>query len=273
MKILIIVNYEKSDAKCILNEIKCILNDIKIDFSDINFETIVYNTFDEKSLNNFDMIITVGGDGTIIKTAKLAADYSLPILSVNAGNIGYLACLEKNELAQLKKLPSGNYGIEKRVFLNAKIKCGDEERSIDCLNELVVMRNQSSGITELSVTVCGEELTYRGDGIIFATPTGSTAYSMAAGGPIVDPSLDNIIITPICSHSLTSKPMVLNANNTIEIKIDNKKNSNITLTSDGTERAALGENTTVIISKSDKSVNFVKFNNLSFYKNLSNKML
>ena len=270
MKSIIVVNRKKDISGSILRSVTENLSECKT----VDFDDVINNSYNSDIFTDSDVIVTIGGDGTIIKTAKVAAEYGKPIIGVNAGRKGYLATIEADNVKELKKLDKGNYRIENRMFINAVITKGESTQSLDCLNEIVIMRGLPSGMSDFNLTICGEKLTYRGDGIIFATPTGSTAYSMAAGGPIVDPSVNCVIITPVCPHSLIAKPMVLHAENKINIHIE-KNEGNMILTSDGKDNILFDGKTdaNIIISKSDKTVSFIKLNNLSFYKNLASKMV
>lgn len=219
-----------------------------------------------------DLIITIGGDGTIMRYAKRAAIDNKPILGINAGRVGYLANIEQNELSLLSKLKSEEYIIEKRMMLSVSvIENGKVINQFNALNDAVITSGFISRIVDISVTVGTDSINYRADGLILSTPTGSTAYSMSAGGPIIDPLTESFCITPICSHSLSAKPIILGADNTVTLKAFSKKRTDIFLTVDGRKVASMKPFSEVKIIKSDSFVQLVRLNDRSFYKTLSYK--
>ncbi len=219
-----------------------------------------------------DIIITIGGDGTIIRYAKRASLDNKAVLGINAGRMGYLANIEQNELHLLSKLKTHEYFIENRMMLNVEIvENGKKINEYLALNDAVITSGFISRIIDTNVTVKNDSIHYRADGLIVSTPTGSTAYSMSAGGPIIDPLTENICITPICSHSLSAKPILLGADNQIKIKSYSKKKTDIYLTVDGRKVANVKPFTEIIISKSSLSAKLVRLNDRSFYKTLSAK--
>ena len=219
-----------------------------------------------------DIIITIGGDGTIIRYAKRAALDGKPVLGINAGRMGYLANIEQNELRQLSKLKTGAYKIEKRMMLSVKVcENGRVLNEYSALNDAVITSGFISRIIDISASVSGDTISYRADGLILSTPTGSTAYSMSAGGPIIDPATESICITPICSHSLSAKPILLGAYTLIKIKAYSKKRTDIFLTVDGRKVSAVKPYTEILVTKSKQAVKLVRLNDRSFYKTLSYK--
>ena len=164
-----------------------------------------------------DVIITIGGDGTIIRYAKRAALDNKPVLGINAGRMGYLANIEQNELDLISKLKTREYFVERRMMLSVSvIENGKLINEFTALNDAVITSGFISRIIDISVGVLGDYINYRADGLIISTPTGSTAYCMSAGGPIIDPLTQNICITPICSHSLSAKPILMGAKKSVE---------------------------------------------------------
>ncbi len=219
-----------------------------------------------------DVIITIGGDGTIIRYAKRAALDNKPVLGINAGRMGYLANIEQNELHLINKLKSGEYLVEKRMMLSIEAyENGKMVGEYTALNDAVITSGFISRIIDVSVGVGGDFINYRADGLIVSTPTGSTAYSMSAGGPIIDPLTESFCITPICSHSLSAKPILLGADNEIKIKAHSKKKTDIFLTVDGRKMIALKPYTEIKIKRSSKFVQLIRLNDRSFYKTLSYK--
>ncbi len=219
-----------------------------------------------------DLIITIGGDGTIIRYAKRAAYDNKPVLGINAGRVGYLANIEQNELSLLSKLKSGEYFVEKRMMLSVSVcENGKTIGEYNALNDAVITSGFISRIIDISVFLGRDSISYRADGLIISTPTGSTAYSMSAGGPIIDPLTENMCITPICSHSLSAKPILLGADNTIKLKAYSKKRTDIYLTVDGRKVASVKPYTDIYIKKSKQTVKLIRLNDRSFYKTLSGK--
>lgn len=219
-----------------------------------------------------DVIITIGGDGTIIRYAKIAAKYEKPVLGINAGRMGYLANLEQNELELVSKLKGKDYFTERRMMLSVSVvENGKQIGEYTALNDAVITSGFISRIIDVSATVAGDSINYRADGLIVSTPTGSTAYSMSAGGPIIDPLMQSMCITPICSHSLAAKPILMSANSTIKLKAYSKKRTEIYLTVDGRKVCAVKPYTEIFIKKSPDCVKLIRLNNRSFYKTLSYK--
>lgn len=219
-----------------------------------------------------DVIITIGGDGTIIRYAKRAALDNKPVLGINAGRMGYLANIEQNEIGLISKLKTKEYFVENRMMLNVEIfENGKKINSFLALNDAVITSGFISRIIDISVSVGEDSIHYRADGLIVSTPTGSTAYSMSAGGPIIDPLTESFCITPICSHSLSAKPILLGANNQISLKSHSKKRAEIYLTVDGRKVVNVKPFTEIKISRAENFVKLIRLNDRSFYKTLSVK--
>ena len=219
-----------------------------------------------------DIIITIGGDGTIIRYAKVAARNNKPVLGINAGRVGYLANIEQDELSLVSKLKDNTFVSDKRMMLSLEvIENGKVIAEYEALNDAVITSGFISRIIDIQTTVGSDSINYRADGLIISTPTGSTAYSMSAGGPIIDPSTENFCITPICSHSLSAKPILLGAQNVIKLKAFSKKRTDIYLTVDGRKVIQIKPYHEIIIKKSPNFVQLIRLNDRSFYKTLSYK--
>lgn len=219
-----------------------------------------------------DVIITIGGDGTIIRFAKRAALDGKPVLGINAGRVGYLANIEQNEFALLEKLKSGEYNIEERMMLHITVKENDQIiGEYEALNDAVITSGYISRIIDVSASVDGDVINYHADGLIAATPTGSTAYSMSAGGPVIDPTMQCFCLTPICSHSLAAKPILISGDKTIKLKAYSKKRTDIYLSIDGRKVTNIKPYTEIYLSKSPRIVKLVRINDRSFYRTLSFK--
>lgn len=226
----------------------------------------------EEICKQADVIITVGGDGTIIRYAKLAAQYDKAVLGINAGRLGFLAMLEGNQLELLDRLKAGNYTVEERMTLDVTVtENGKEIGNYSALNDVVITSGFISRLIDITAFIDEESIYYRADGLIISTPTGSTAYSMSAGGPIVDPTTENIILTPICSHSLNAKPIIFGSNKEIRFRATTSKRCEIYLSVDGRKALTIKPGIEITVKKSEKSVKLIKLNGRSFYSTLSEK--
>lgn len=234
-----------------------------------------YDTAPENELYRIaDVIITIGGDGTIIRYAKRAAADNKPILGINAGRMGYLADLEQSEYKLTARLKGGDYRVEKRMMLKVRVcENGRTVGEYDALNDAVITSGFIARIIDVSASVDGDSIAYRADGIIISTPTGSTAYSMSAGGPVIDPDAECICLTPICSHSLSAKPILLSSSKTVKLKAFSKKRTEIFLSVDGRKVCGVKPYTEIYITRSERYVQLVRLSNRTFYKNLSAKFL
>ena len=219
-------------------------------------------------------IVTIGGDGTIIRYSKRAALDGKPVVGINAGRMGYLANIEQNEYTLLSKLKTGEFSIEKRMMLKIRVvENGKTIGTYTALNDAVVSSGYIARIIDINASVDGEGITYYADGLILSTPTGSTAYSMAAGGPIVDPTTECMCLTPVCSHSLSAKPIIIGADRTVRLKAYSKKRADIYLMVDGRRAVTVRPFTEIYISRSEQYVQLIRLNDRSFYKTLSVKFL
>lgn len=222
-----------------------------------------------------DIIIAIGGDGTIIHAAHFAAKHNKPILGINAGRLGFLAGLEKQELHLLKNLFCGNYTTDDRMMLKVRHKSqGKTMGEYHCLNDCIVARGASLRLCEIEATYNkGKINTFLGDGLIIATPTGSTAYSLSAGGPVVDTAIESLILTPICTHSLFTRSMIFQSDSVINLRVTNPEISLPVFTCDGNAGITLGENDTLEIKKSDRVTKLIKIKSDSFADIFSQKLI
>ncbi|GKX31935.1 NAD kinase [Vallitalea longa] len=228
--------------------------------------------------NYAECVIVLGGDGTILNTARSLLKYDIPILGVNLGNLGFLAEVEKKDaLSTLSKIINGDYYIQRRMMIDVKKKTKNREETIGvALNDIVIARTSISRMMKYSIYVNdGHVNNYSADGIIVSTPTGSTAYNLSAGGPILDPKNEMMVITPICPHTLMSRSIVLSKNDIVKISLqDNLKNLNddIMITIDGQESIKVDEEDKIIISNSYRSAKLITCNKNGFYKILRKKL-
>lgn len=251
MKIAIIINSSKQNALPIARDsVKVLRNFGAQILLTEEFKYLYENAVvtDENDLySKADILVVIGGDGTIIHSAKKAAEYSKPVLGLNAGRVGYLAGLEGNELDKLKNLITGDYKIKNRMLLSVKVG----ENEYFSLNDAVISKGPLSRMIDITVTLDGEHISYRADGLIAATPTGSTAYSLSAGGPIVDPDLDTIILTPICPQSLYARPILIAPNEEIKISVTPPEDTGAYITIDGEQACPILEGQTVTVKRAD----------------------
>ncbi len=274
MKVALIPNLDKHGSTDVISKLGKILKEENITayLPDSICATDFLQLPVAELFNVADIIITIGGDGTIIRYAKEAALKGKAVLGINAGRMGYLANIEQNELHFIKKLKTNEFFVEKRMMLSVEIyENGKFINRYNALNDAVITSGFISRIIDISVTVEGDSINYRADGLILSTPTGSTAYSMSAGGPIIDPLTENVCITPICSHSLSAKPILLGADHKIKLKAFSKKRTDIYLTIDGRKVAAVKPFTEIVITRSEQTAKLIRLNDRSFYKTLSYK--
>lgn len=273
MKAAVLPNLDKRGSKELVEKLGGFLRNNGIEpFLPDSIYCPSYTSLPEDRLyNESDILITIGGDGTIIRYAKIAAECGKPILGINAGRIGYLANVEQEEYELLKKLATGDYTIENRMMLEVEVKDENSSNTYFALNDAVITGGFISRIIDIRAFVEGDSINYRADGLVIATPTGSTAYSMSAGGPIIDPGMDCICITPICSFALASKPIIISADKEVTFKANSRKKIEIYLTIDGRRTANVKPNTDVVVKKSQKTVRLIRINERSFYKTLSVK--
>ena len=220
-----------------------------------------------------DLIIVLGGDGTLLSMARAVGDMGVPILGVNLGGLGFLTATTLDEmLPSLEAALEGQMVVEERLMLLARVvRNGAVVCEHMALNDAVITKSAMSRIISLSVSVEGQYATaYRADGLIISTPTGSTAYSLSAGGPIVSPSVDAIVLTPICSHTLTNRPIILPASQRIEVTI--QSDQEIMLTIDGQVGVGLRERDVVAILKAAPHMRLIRFPQKDFFTVLRTKL-
>lgn len=229
----------------------------------------------EKLYDEADLVIALGGDGTILDCAKKMAKRAKPILGINLGHLGYMAELEMDELGSLSKIIEGDYSIEERNMINVEVqnKEGIVKYASQALNDAVISNGSVSKIINLEL-YAEESLvtTYRADGLIISTPTGSTAYAMSAGGSIADPKVRCTLVTPICPHSFIARQLIFSDETKIRIKNVSVREKSLMLTLDGKTNCELYRDDIVNITKSDLTVKLVRLKDCSFYDILSQKM-
>lgn len=220
-----------------------------------------------------DALVVLGGDGTLLSVARAVGDLGTPILGVNLGDLGFLTATTLDEMtAALQAFLDGRLIVEERMMLAATIlRRGEPAGRFLALNDAVIMKAATSRIVGLAVAVDGTAATaYRADGLIVATPTGSTAYSLSAGGPILFPTMDAIVLTPICSHTLTARPIVLPGASRIEVAL--RTRDEVVLTVDGQVSAPLGDDDTVAVERAASRIRLVRIPQKHFFSVLRTKL-
>lgn len=228
----------------------------------------------KSELSDADFLVCFGGDGTILHAAKDASSFGVPIIGINMGSVGFMAELEQSELQQLTRLISGDYTLENRMLLDVRVlRNGRTLFRSTALNDAVITKGAVARVIDLQVY--GDRILISnvfGDGVIMATPTGSTAYSLSAGGPIVEPTAENIIMTPISAHTLQAKAMVLDKNRLIDVMVPKHSRKTAYLSVDGGKAFKLFAGDTVEICRSRRNLCLVKLSDKSFYEMINHKL-
>lgn len=230
----------------------------------------------EKMFENVDVVITIGGDGTFLRAASKTIDRGTPVVGFNLGTLGFLTEFEQKDIEKAaERIATGDYDIEERSVLSVFEETGNGEREFIgyAVNDAVVTRESDGNVAYLSLEIRGVPVdTYPCDGLIVATQTGSTGYSLSAGGPIVEPGNDIILITPICSHRLGSKTIVARPESEIKI-MPVKKTKRIILVIDGKNSKKLNENSSVVCVRGEKNLKIIRMDPPNFYRTVQNKLV
>ncbi|MBC5787290.1 MULTISPECIES: NAD(+)/NADH kinase [Clostridiaceae] len=280
MKILFNLNLEKENTKQCTEQAVSILEQAGAEcFLEYGMASVFDDSYHyadkEATMADFDLIVAVGGDGTIMDVGKQAALYDKPVLGINSGRLGFMAGVETDDLTPLQQLVTGDYTEQPRMLLEIvlKAKHGVVQRYI-AVNDLLITKAALSSLIDVDV-LCGEKLVneYRADSILFATPTGSTAYSLSNGGPIADPTLSYISMSPICPHSFASRTYLFHENTVLTVKLGDKNRNSAYLVIDGQVGAELGQNDIVEITASQRKMRLISLNNKEFYEVVSKKFV
>ena len=280
LKVLLVPSFSKENSIEIINNVCNVLTksgfDVCTDVSNKNFmQGVIISFCDIDSAKaDYDFIVAVGGDGTIIHASKYALEADIPIVGVNAGRLGFLASVETDDLNILENLSNGCYTIQERMTINVTIHTNQGNITYSALNDAVITRGLYPRIIDLTL-LCNDKTVskFRADGLIFSTPTGSTAYNLSAGGPITDPDIDAINVTPICPHTISPKSFVFNSDKILTVVPDTCTDNSILLSVDGEDKHLFKKNDYITISKSDLKVKFVRFNTNQFFEIINEKML
>ena len=228
---------------------------------DIRFSRI------DRELPNASMLICFGGDGTLLHTAKTATRQGIPVLGVNIGTMGFMAELESSELSQLARIATGDYTIDNRMMLDVTVQRDRDIIFHDlCLNDVAITKGAVARIVHCQVQCDGVQLMEcGGDGVIVATPTGSTAYSLSAGGPIVEPDAHSILVTPICAHDVASRCIVVSDKRTVNVAMTHNARRNAYLSVDGGKALRMNLGDVATIRKSNLCTKLVRLKERSFF--------
>jgi len=235
---------------------------------DVIPEGVSCSRCEDRFLDRSQVIVSIGGDGTFLTAAHIAKFTEIPVMGINLGSVGFLADIEYSEFEEsLSQIIRGDYSTISRMVLDVKvIRDGQVEARMSALNDLYINRSSIPRLVSVSMWYGDDYITdYIADGVVIATPSGSTAYSLAAGGPIVPPGLEAFVLTPICPHSLGERPLVLGADRAIRLKI-NAKNPSPLLSVDGLDSLLLEPNDEVVIEFLGKSANLIQFSQHSYWQ-------
>ena len=231
---------------------------------------------DEAELcQNADLVIAIGGDGTMLYAGRLARDTETPVLGINRGRLGFLADVTPDEMiASVQQVLDGNYTRDSRLLLEARLtKKSGKVLTEFALNDVVLKRRETGRMVDFSTFVDGEFVnTHSGDGMIVATPTGSTAYALSCGGPIISPQLNAVVIVPVCPHTLTDRPIVIPANQSIEVVLLERDETRAAVSIDGIKLGDIRPSDRLHISAADKRLTLIHPPSYDFYGILRSKL-
>lgn len=229
---------------------------------------------EEQAFQGADMMVCFGGDGTILHAAKVAQRHGVPVLGVNLGSVGFMAELEADQISLLSRLPQGQYRLEERMMLDVTVRREGKIVFTDtALNDAVVTKGAMARVIDLEVKADGAQVgRFSGDGVIVSTPTGSTGYAMSAGGPIVEPTAENLLVTPICAHALYARSFVLDRHRTVTVRTGRLSRKTAYLSVDGGRAFRLGSSDQVEICRSKAKAKLARVTNRNFYAVLDKKL-
>ena len=276
MKIALIVNEDKKRAFEVASQAAVLLESAAAEIytsGSCRIDGAICAGTAQEVIRDTDITVTVGGDGTIIHNAKFAALYKKPLLGINLGRIGFVANIEPDELSELSKLLTGDYRIQSRMLLEITVDKDGARSRYTAVNEVVLHRDTLANLIDISVEL-GEErmISYRADGMLFSTPTGSTAYSFSAGGPVIEPDMRCILLNPICPHALSTRPVVFGEDSVLRARVWPSSTFKCYLTVDGQYHIPISSDDTVTVKKSPLELSLVILKEKNFYKLLSEKL-
>lgn len=229
----------------------------------------------EEAAGESDFILVVGGDGTILHIAALAARLHKPVLGINLGTMGFLSELDMRDLEMLRQIKVGNYTLDARMMIDAAVYDAEDRQVFFAsgLNDIAMMKGDISKIVRLCVSVNGRKVMgFAGDGAVVCTPTGSTAYSLSAGGPVLEPNSPCIAVTPVCPHALGIKSFVVSSDKEIEV-VSPPQSNTVHLSVDGYQNRNLEPGERIVIRQSANSVSLIRLKGIGFYERINQKLL
>ena len=230
---------------------------------------------DDEQINAMDLIVSIGGDGTMLKSSKLASKYNVPITGINKGRLGFLTDINPDLVSTaLKDIIQGDYQTESRILLDVKLLNKDKESFIGhAINDLVINKTKTGRMINVLTSIDGNYVnSNEGDGYIVSTPTGSTAYSLSCGGPIINPNSDTFLLVPIAPHTLTNRPMVISSSCEIKLEFSDQNDDLIEISLDGEIISEISGGDCIMISKSDSTVEFIHPSQYDYYETLRSKL-
>lgn len=280
MKTLICTNFKKEKSSAVLPELICALKRFGITSvmpktaAEFYASDDIMYVNDDTAIEESDLLITVGGDGTILKWGKKAALSGKPLLGINTGRLGFMTALETNQFDKIEALAEGKYFLSKRMLLSGEFISPDGSKRYTALNDIVLSKDSYSKLPEFTVRSNGVTVSkIRADGLIFSTPTGSTAYALSAGGPIIEPTAKCIELTPLCPHTLLNRPIIFGDSDIITVSFKGYEGSYVSASVDGDSGIRFAENDLLKITKSDITFNLIDISGNSFFNAVNNKLI
>ena len=245
---------------------------IESQLKDLDLDSQLIESADDFA--KLDFIMTLGGDGTILSLARAVGDRSTPILGIHLGELGFLAeVILEDMFTRLDAVAAGDFNIQKRMVIKCVVNSGNEPQTFHALNDIVVDRGKSHRLLTCELLANDNFVAkYKADGLIVATPTGSTAYSLASGGPIVIPTFGSMVVTPICPHTLTLRPIVFPDDQVLKISFPENGEQDIALAIDGQVNEYLKSTAKVMIQKASFEINMVNFTDSNYFNTLRTKL-
>ncbi|PCI78735.1 NAD(+) kinase [Candidatus Aerophobetes bacterium] len=255
---------------------RSVINFFKEQSIDVAVEESIAKHFDvpafsKDNLSKITTLITLGGDGSILRAAHRYHNINAPILGINLGSLGFMADVPAENIhLYLSDLLKGDYSVQKRLVLKGELS---GKMPFSSFNDIVLHRANNSSLITLGVYIKGNLLSlFQSDGLIFSTPNGSTAYSLAAGGPIISPTVEGYLLTPICAHTISNRPIVLHPSEEVTIQVMKKTSSPIEVINDGYEKYALNEGDTLTIKRAEETFDLIKLNRIDYFSTLRTKL-
>lgn len=273
----IIVNFGKNNVLNITKSIVQMLNKYGVSlYSTQHFQSLPIKKVEkEEFFNSMELIISLGGDGTLLRTSREIIEYKIPILPINIGTLGFLSEITPEEFKQvIEDIVNGNYEIENRITLYAKTKKNNRSRILKnvAINEVLISRNVFDKMLRFKVFINEDKVAkFKADGLIISTPTGSTGHSLSAGGPVLHPNLAGIIMTPFCAHTLTARPLIIPDNSIVKVEFE-KTDQKIIVSFDGQVSFNISSESCISVTKSIYQLKLVRKHIHTFYEVLRRKL-